>query len=73
MDVPSFFFMFWAWNVLKCVLKLPNVEFQKTDMNVTKKPNKKIIVRCALSNSFGNAILSSLDLNYAAYKYAVYT
>ena len=31
------------------------VEFQKTDVNVTRKPNKKLTVRCVVSNSFGNA------------------
>ena len=42
-------------TLLSMFFKLPGVEFQKTDMNVTRKPNKKIIVRCVVSNFFGNA------------------
>ena len=33
------------------MVNTPGEEFQKTVMNVTSKPNKKIIVRCVMSNS----------------------
>ena len=33
------------------MVNAPGEEFQKTVMNMTSKPNKKIIVRCVMSNA----------------------
>ena len=67
--VLSFFLCFGPETFLSMFLSyLVYIEFQKTDINVTREPNKKIIVRCVVSNSFGNTkvflgVFSSMQMN----------